>query len=169
MKKFTALMTLLLAGTLMTTAQDKKDPPKSPAGTASNEYASITYNRPYKKDRVIFGDLVPYDKVWRTGANMSTDITFKKDVLIEGEELKAGTYAIFTIPRADAWTVIFNSVPKQRGASEYEKNKDKNALTVEVPVQEVAEPTEQFTISLPDDGILFQWDQVQVHVPVEVQ
>src|SRR5690606_13228366 len=117
MKKITSLLSLLLAATLVTTAQDKKDAPKSPAGTAKNEYASLTYNRPYIKDRVIFGDLVPYGEVWRTGANMSTDITFKKDVLIDGQELKAGTYALFTIPQEDHWTVIFNSVPKQRGAS----------------------------------------------------
>lgn len=169
MKKFTSLLSLLLAGALMTTAQDKKEPPKSPSGTAQNDYASVTYSRPYKKDRVIFGELVPYGKIWRTGANMSTDITFKKDVLIDGQELEAGTYAVFTIPREDEWTVIFNSVPKQKGASEYEKNKDKNVLSVDVPVMEAGDITEQFTISLPDDGILFQWDQVQVQVPVEAQ
>ena len=68
---------------------------------------TIDYSRPGVKGRTVFGDLVPFGKVWRTGANARTKITFSNDVVVGEKELKAGTYAIFTIPQADAWEIIF--------------------------------------------------------------
>jgi len=72
--------------------------------------ARIIYSRPKKKNRVIFGDLVPYGKVWRTGANEATEITFYEDVLFNSEKVKAGTYTLYTIPRKENWVVIINKV-----------------------------------------------------------
>src|SRR5436190_14965129 len=73
-----------------------------------DSYIKVTYGQPSKKNRVIFGELVPYNQVWRTGANEATEITFTQDVLIQGKSIPSGTYTIFTIPTLAAWTIIFN-------------------------------------------------------------
>lgn len=91
---------------------------------------TITYSRPGVKGRAIWGDLVPYDKVWRTGANEATTIVFSRDVTIEGKPLPAGTYSLHTIPGKSAWTVIFNKKADQWGSYEYSEADD--ALRVQV-------------------------------------
>lgn len=91
---------------------------------------TITYSRPGVKGRAIWGDLVPYDKVWRTGANEATSITFSKDVSIEGNPLTAGTYSLHTIPGKSSWTVIFNKKSEQWGSYSYDAEQD--ALRVDV-------------------------------------
>ena len=95
-------------------------PRPSPKATVSQTVGltdiTITYCRPGVKGRVIWGGLVPYDQVWRTGANEATTITFSDEVTIEGTKLPAGTYGLFTIPGKDEWTVIFNKGAKQWGA-----------------------------------------------------
>ncbi len=167
MKKIAAFCTMFLAVAVMATAQDaKKEAPKSPRVTAKNEFAEISYGQPSKRDRAIFGGLVPYGEVWRTGANMSTDLEVKSDVLFGGKELKKGTYAVFTIPGENEWTIILNSKPAQRGAAEYEKNKDKNVLEVKAPVEKSASVQENFTISFQPGNLVFNWDDVIVKVPL---
>jgi hypothetical protein len=91
---------------------------------------TITYSRPGVKGRAIWGDLVPYDKVWRTGANEATTIVFSRDVTIEGKPLPAGTYSLHTIPGKTSWTVIFNKKADQWGSYEYSEAED--ALRVQV-------------------------------------
>jgi hypothetical protein len=91
---------------------------------------TITYSRPGVKGRTIWGDLVPYDKVWRTGANEATEIAFSRDVTIEGKPLPAGTYSLHTIPGKTSWTVIFNKKAEQWGSYEYDAAQD--ALRVQV-------------------------------------
>jgi len=167
MRKIAALCTMFLATTFMATAQDaKKEAPKSPAATAKNSIAEVSYSQPSKKGRVIFGDLVPYGQIWRTGANMSTDVTFKTDVMVAGKEVKKGTYAVFTIPHENEWVVILNSQAKQRGASEYEANKDKNVLETKVPVEKTKTVQETFLITLDKGNMIFSWDNVKVKLPV---
>lgn len=100
----------------------------------------ITYGRPSVRGRTIFGDLVPFDEVWRTGANEATAISFSTPVRIEGKPLEAGTYGLFTIPGTDRWTIILNNEAEQWGAYNYDSQKD--ALRVEVepesaPTQEL--------------------------------
>jgi len=94
-----------------TQAQDLKTPAPSPTQTLKQNFAlsdiTIEYSRPSVKGRVVFGDLVPYGKMWRTGANASTKITFGEDVKVEGKDIKAGTYALYTIPTKDSWEIIF--------------------------------------------------------------
>jgi hypothetical protein len=90
----------------------------------------IDYGRPNVKDREVWGDLVPYGQVWRTGANEATTIEFSSDVMIEGEALSAGKYGLFTIPGESEWTVIFNKVPQQWGAFGYDANEDALRVTV---------------------------------------
>ncbi len=113
------------------------------------------------KGRTIFGELEPYGKVWRTGANEATTIEVSTDVEIEGEPLPAGKYALFTIPTEDDWTVVFNKTPEQWGAYDYDEAED--ALRVEVTPEETDEPTEQLTFEIGDDGqVTMMWANAAV-------
>ncbi len=162
---FTFVLFFILAET---TAQEAVKPRLSPLEMVTLKYEStyvkVTYGRPHKKGREIFGELVPYGKVWRTGANEATEITFTNDVLINGKRLKAGTYTIFTIPEKDKWTVIFNSDLGQWGAYNY--NPDKNVLEIEAEVSELDITYEPFTIEfqLQDDEaeLIMMWDKTKV-------
>lgn len=139
----------------------------SPAKETENSILKITYGAPSKKGRAIFGGLVPYDAVWRTGANNATEITFKKDVTVAGKMVKAGTYSLFTIPTAKDWSLILNSELKQWGAYGYDKVKDKNVLEVKVPSMTTDIETEMFTIAATDKGFDILWDKTKVSVPVK--
>ncbi|QII70751.1 DUF2911 domain-containing protein [Apibacter sp. B3706] len=133
------------------------------------------YSRPNKKGRVIFGGLVPYGQVWRTGANENTTIKFGDDVEIDGKTIPKGKYAIYTIPREDSWDVIFYSDSENWGTPEKWDDK-KVVLKTTVPVKKLAESVESFTIginNLSDNSahLQFMWDQVLVdvtfHVPTQ--
>jgi hypothetical protein len=164
MKKLLLGITFLLGITAVSVAQN---PPASPRVEVENDVMHVGYGQPSKKGRVIFGELVPYNQVWRTGANRSTDITFKKDVQFGSATVKAGTYALFTIPGEQEWTLILNSVTKQPGSAEYEKNKDKNVATIKVKSSNSADMEEKFTISLPTGKMVLHWDKTKVEVPVQ--
>lgn len=128
------LLVAMGTDTAFSQKRDNSSPRVSPNATVSQTIGTtrinITYGRPSVKGRDVFGGLQPYGEVWRTGANEATTITFSDDVTIEGEELNAGTYGLFTIPGEGEWTVIFNNVPNQWGAFDYDSNKD--ALRVSV-------------------------------------
>ncbi len=131
-------------------------------------YIKVVYGQPYKKGREIFGAMEPYGQVWRTGANEATEITTTKDIKIGEQLLKAGTYTIFSIPEKDRWTVIFNSELGQWGAFKYDA--DKNVLSLDVPVVQIPEMYEAFTIKFDEtsDGVamLIMWDHIKVAVPL---
>jgi len=170
MKKMIALAAaFLVVGSFTVQAQqaDKK-PVKSPRVTSSSDYATISYGQPSKNGREIFGKLVPYGEIWRTGANMSTDVTFTKDVELDGKKIEKGTYSLFTIPTDIAWMVMFNAVPEQRGASEYDDNKSKDVAKFRVPVEKTDAVVEKLTITPEKEGITISWDQTKVLIPVKV-
>jgi hypothetical protein len=159
---------LLLA--LPATAQERANDevrvsPNAVVGqTIGTTDVTVTYGRPRVRGREIFGDLVPYDAVWRTGANEATTITFSDDVMIEGQPLAAGTYSLFTIPGEDEWTVIFNSVAEQWGAYDYDEASDVLRVTVE---PEEAESSELMTFSFDEVGeeegkLVLRWDETRV-------
>ncbi len=139
---------------------------KSPHETVNSGNVSVTYGRPAKKGRDIFGSLVPYGKVWRAGADEATEITFKKDGSLGGQAVKAGTYTLFVIPNATEWTIILNSQLKQWGAYEYDKHKDKDVLKINVPVGKTSGAVENFTIKFDGGKLIMEWDTTQVAVPV---
>ena len=135
-----------------------------------NTYIKITYCQPHKKGREIFGELVPYGKVWRTGANEATEITVTKDILIGADTLKAGTYSVFTIPTPDKWTVIFNSELGQWGAYNYLESSD--VMRLEVKTEKVEKVVwEPFTINFEQVNskadLKMMWDQTMISVPIE--
>ena len=120
------ILVLAIAGSAL--GQQIRTPRVSPQASLTQTVGltdiTIKYNRPGVKGRSIWGGLVPYDKVWRTGANEATTITFSDDVTIEGQALPKGTYSLHTIPGRDQWTVIFNSVADQWGSYSYDAAKD---------------------------------------------
>ena len=131
----------------------------------------IEYSRPGVKGRTIFGDLVPYGEVWRTGANKVPNITFSTDVKIGDINVEAGAYALLTIPTAVAWTVIINSNTEMWGANDYDESQ--NVAVVEVMGGE-AFPTESFTIDVSDittntANITLTWEKTSVKIPLTVE
>lgn len=127
-------------------------PPPSPTfteqGTVGLAELSVTYSRPSMNGRKIFGDLIPFGDVWRTGANASTKISFSDDVTINGNELARGEYALYTIPGEREWTIIFNNNLRLWGSGGYSAEED--ALRLTVKSENVAAITETFTISFSD-------------------
>jgi hypothetical protein len=140
---------------------------KSPHDTVSSTNATVTYGRPYKKNREIFGGLEAFGKVWRVGADEATTITFKKDVKFVGQAVKAGTYTLFAIPTENEWGIILNSELGQWGAYAYEEHKSKNVTRITVPVKKLDNAVEQLTIRFAaDESMIIEWDKTQVTVPL---
>lgn len=144
-------------------------PPRvSPLATASQvvgvSEVSVVYSRPAVAGRAVWGAEVPYGDVWRTGANEATRITFSDDVRIDGEPLAAGSYALFTIPGEESWTVIFNRDAEQWGASRHDPAAD--ALRIDVKPRR-APFRERFAIGFPDVGIdstavSLRWEEIEL-------
>jgi len=164
MKHLLFLSTVLFSG-LLATAQPNH--PNSPHDTVSTKDVKVTYGRPSMKGREIFGKLVPYGKVYRLGADEATTITFGKDGTFGGKPVKAGTYALFAVPGEKNWTIILNSNPKQWGAFDYDKNKDKDVLQTDVAAKMVSTPVEQFTIGLSNQDLSISWEKTKVDVPLK--
>jgi hypothetical protein len=135
-------------------------------GTLDGVAVTVEYGRPNVKERKIWGGLVPYDKVWRTGANEATTISFDKAVTIEGEPLPAGTYSLFTIPTEGDWTVIFNKTAQQWGAYDYDAGQD--ALRVSVTPRE-GEHVETMDFVLEGDEVVLRWAGLEVPFRVAAQ
>jgi hypothetical protein len=141
--------------------------------TQGDVTVKVFYNRPFKKNRVIFGNLVSYDKVWRTGANEATTFETNRELTIEGKKLKAGKYSIWTIPRQDRWTIIFNSEHGQWGINskgEANRQPERDVLSVDVTAVEQDQIFEQFTIAFEKSGedieMVLAWDKTLVSVPI---
>lgn len=131
-------------------------------------YIKVVYGQPFKKGRVIFGGLEKFGKIWRTGANEATEITFTRDVRLGGKVLKAGTYALFSIPNPDRWTIILNSELGQWGAYAYKPERD--VLRFDVTPQKNTQVYEAMTFKFEEtsagaDLTLF-WDDVKVPIPI---
>lgn len=130
----------------------------------------LTYQRPNMNNRVIFGGLVPYNEVWRTGANNIPTITLDEEVTIQGNIVPAGNYGIFTIPTPTNWTIILSKNPKQWGAYQY--NQEDDFLRFEVPAEKTTEKVESFTMQFEDvtttsTKLTLSWDKVKVGFTIE--
>lgn len=168
MKKFFILAAALLI-TSLASAQEAKAKP-SPAATTTSKIGdktiTIVYAQPAVKGREIWGKLVPFNEVWRTGANDATTFETDKDVKIEGQALKAGKYSLFTIPtEGGEWTIIFNSVAKQWGAYSYDKTKD--VLRVKVKASQEHAMTERLTFDIKEQNVNLMWEKLAVAFKVE--
>lgn len=134
----------------------------------------VFYNRPFKKDREVFGGLVPYGEVWRTGANEATTFYTSEDLLVDGSLLKEGKYTLWTIPMEDSWKVIFNSKMYPWGIDQDKKayrDPAYDVLVLEVQAHELRETIEQFSIFFEkaNDFVLLNlvWDHTEVEIPLK--
>lgn len=150
-------------------------------------YVKVVYSRPYKRGRDnIFGTeeekaLVPYGKLWRTGANEATEITVTKDVIVGGKKLAAGTYSLFTTPGPEKWTVHFNTALGMSGTGYFNPetgefkegySPENDIVVVTAPVKKLDEEVDQFTISFEKAGegadMILKWIKTEIRVPVKV-
>ena len=140
-----------------------------PDGKGTVPVAKVVYGRPQKKGRTMIGDVEPFGKVWRAGANESTEIKFYKDVTFGDQKVKAGTYTLYAIPEKGEFTVILNSKLDTWGAFEYEQAKD--VVRVKAPVSATDNDVEAFTIAF--DGkagtgnMILAWEKWMVKVPLK--
>ncbi|GGI26698.1 DUF2911 domain-containing protein [Pedobacter mendelii] len=141
---------------------------KLKAGDLTKPQIKVVYSRPQKKGRDIFGVLEQYGKVWRFGANESTEIRFYQKVIIGGKKIKAGTYSIFAIPNKENWTFILNSQADRWGAFTYDASKD--IIRINVPVKTLDKPIEYFSITFTPltkgATLIAAWDKIQVELPI---
>jgi hypothetical protein len=174
MKKIILVMTIVL--TSLNGIAQVKTPAPSPKSTVEQMVGltevTVEYSRPSKKGRTIFGDLVPFGKLWRTGANKNSIITFSDDVVIKGQTLKKGSYAIFTTPKVDMWEVVFYSDTENWGTPE-NWNEKNVALSTNVDAQMLGNTVETFTIGINNVDnnsatLELSWDKTLVAVKFEV-
>jgi len=150
-----------------------KMPQPSPTQTIKQDFAlgqiELTYSRPAAKERTVFGDLVPYGKIWRTGANAATQIKFSEPVEIMGKKLDTGNYAIYTIPGVDSWEVIFNKGTTNWGIDGYKESED--VIRIKTEPLKIKTETENLTIQFdnikPESCELWiVWDRTGIKIPI---
>lgn len=124
---------------------------------------TVEFGRPHVRERKIWGELVPFDKVWRTGADEATTVTFSENVNVEGQALDAGTYSLFTIPGEGKWTVIFNRQVDQWGAYKYEVGEDVLRVLV-VPREH--DHVEEMDFAIQDSEVILRWEKLAVPIRV---
>lgn len=173
MKQIMLLTALSGSLVLNARAQDFKMPKPSPTTTVKQDFSTssitIDYSRPSVKGRDIFGDLVPFGKVWRTGANEATKVTFGENVQLMGKDIKAGSYALYTIPGEKEWTIILNTGLSNWGTMGFDEKDD--IAQFQVPAKNIAEKVETFTISIDNMTknsceLVLSWDHTRVSIPV---
>ncbi len=173
-------MLFLVVACQNTPAEEQNEPEKkvvlSPAqetmAMVGGAHVHIDYSSPRVRERVIFGELVPFDKIWRSGANGATSLETDKNLNIDGQTLEAGKYGLFTIPTEGNWTVILNKVWDQHGTSKYDMEED--VLRFEVSPEQMEELIEELTYSVEatsDDGgvITLTWEKTRVAFPFSIE
>lgn len=173
------ILVIILCGTDLALAQKLPGLDSSPAdiaylrenGRRSTAVAKIIYGRPQKKGRTMLGGTEPFGKVWRLGANETTEIKLFRDVTFGDKVVKAGTYSLYAIPNATEWTIIFNSKLDTWGAYEYDESKD--VVRFSVPVEKPAAELEAFSISFDEangtgkSNLNIGWETTLVKIPVK--
>ncbi|MEO6537841.1 MAG: DUF2911 domain-containing protein [Ferruginibacter sp.] len=170
MKRVLFAICLFAAGTI--NAQIKMPAP-SPTQTIKQNFGlgdiELTYSRPLAKGRTVFGDLVPYNKLWRTGANNATIIKFSEPVEINGKKIDTGSYALYTIPGEDNWEVVLNKGVTNWGVTNYKESDD--ILRFKVQPMKLKNPTESFTMQFADVkpescALHIMWEKTAVAIPI---
>jgi hypothetical protein len=170
--------TVAIAASLIVTtsckAQEQEDKSKRPSPPAvakatlkNGAGISVDYSQPSVKGRTIGKEIAPYGgKIWRTGANEPTTITLTKDVMVEGKQVKAGTYAIYSYPEADEWTILFNKNSNGKGAFEYDAKED--VLNVKVKPMKSKAFTERMTFNVEDgEKLVLLWGDIAVPITIK--
>lgn len=175
MKSLLTTATILLLATLaIAQKQEDKSKRPSPPGTAQFTFAdgkkiTVEYSRPSMRSRTIYGELVPYGKVWRTGANEATSFVTEADLDVNGVRVSQGAYTLYTLPSEGTWKLIINKQTGQWGTV-YDSGKD--LARIDMEKTSLPQPVEQFTISfVPEQGdstaMNFAWEKTRVSVPIK--
>ena len=147
----------------------RPSPPATATGKIKRAMITIEYSSPSVKGRKVWGELVPYDKVWRAGANEATIFTTSRDIMVEGKRLAAGKYSLYAIPRKDHWTFIFNSQTGQWGIKQNgETTEDPGKDVVRVDVQAMKSPhfAERLSYDVNKKGFSLNWENLKVPVSI---
>lgn len=156
--------------TLLNKKSERVSPPDSVSKNIGSTRISVNYSQPAVKGRKVWGDLVPYSEVWRTGANEATVFACNQTIMIEGKTLKKGRYALFTIPEKDKWVIIFSKNPDQWGAFKYTESED--VLRVAVKPKTTTEHVERMRFRIDSEAsatanLILEWEKLQVLVQIE--
>lgn len=149
---------------------NRPSPPATATGKVGAATITINYSSPGVKGRKIWGELVPYDKVWRAGANEATIFETDKDIIVEGKQLKAGKYSLYAIPGQQEWTIIFNSQTGQWGIKmdgSTTEDPAKDALRVMVKAKKTASKEERLKYKVEKNGFSLFWENLEVPVTVK--
>ena len=170
---FLKALSFFIAAVFFSFSGHAQDPPKSPAATATGKIGdaniTINYSSPSVRGRKIWGELVPYDKVWRAGANTATSIETNKDLVVEGKKLPAGKYSIFATPGEKEWTIILNSETGQWGIKRGgEANRDpaKDVLSVMVKPKK-SDFNERLVYEVNKKDVTLKWENVEVPISIK--
>ena len=169
------LIAFLASGSFLATQAQLDLPQPSPSASVRQTVGltdiTIDYSAPGVKGREIFGSLVPYNELWRTGANMATKITFSTDISISGNNVPAGSYAIFTIPGESEWTFILNKNYNQGGTGNYKQEEDQLRIKVKPEACEFRERMAFQIVDFDDKGgsISLEWSKTRIRVPFTVE
>lgn len=165
------LLLTLVGAVAAQPAHPRKSPVSIAAAAANGGYIKVVYGSPYVNDREIFGALVPFGQVWRTGANEATEITFTKDVSFGGTSVPAGTYSLFSIPGPTEWTLILNKDLGMCGGYTYKEAND--LARVKVPISTLAVIQDPFRITLKTEEstvtMTLAWASTAVALPIVVK
>ena len=174
MKRYSLALLLVASSFASSFGQELKLPALSPTARVSQDFSTstidITYSRPSMRGRKVFGDVVAYNEVWRTGANQATKIKFGEDVTVGGQKLSAGEYALYTVPGRDQWEVILNKGVGNWGQMGYDKKDDVARFMVKS--QTMGSETSTFTINianitLSSCNIELMWEKTKISIPVK--
>ncbi len=175
MKKLSLICLLLITSITTTFAQDLKLPALSPTSEIMQSFATsdikIAYSRPSMRGRKVFGNLVPYGDLWRTGANAATKVSFGEDVILNGTEVKKGEYALYTVPNEKEWEIVLNKGVNNWGTGGYKQEDD--VIRFKVTPKRINNKIETFTITIGNItyttcDIVLKWENTKVLIPVKV-
>ncbi|MGN6195825.1 MAG: DUF2911 domain-containing protein [Ginsengibacter sp.] len=175
---FLTMLGLITSSLIFAQADKSKraSPPETATGTVAGSHITINYSSPAVKGRKIWGGLVPYDKVWRLGANEATTFETSKDIKVEGKKLAAGKYTLYATPGEKEWTFIFNSKTMDNGKPVW-GIKDEKGTTTEDPANDVLRVTvkpeksssfnERMKINVTKNGFVVEWENLKVPVSIK--
>lgn len=171
MKRVILSLAVLASMSVAATAQEFKMPAQSPSVTVKQDFSTsaieLSFSRPSTKGRTVFGDLIPYGKVWRMGANASTQVTFHEEVTVKGNTVKPGTYTIYAIPEAKEWTIVFNTTVGGWGT--VDAKNDMFRFKVPVVSNNMTETFNMYIDNITNNScdIVVAWEKVKVNIPVK--
>lgn len=163
-RAFSFLLALLVTTTTAWSQGNRPSPAATATGKIGDAAISINYSSPAVKERKVWGELVPYGKVWRAGANAATVFETTKDIQVEGKTLAAGKYSLFALPGETEWKIIFNSQTGQWG-TQYDATKD--VLAVNVKPAASATMNERLLYDVTGKGFVLKWDKLEIPVSIK--